>query len=405
MAQEGPTGKQVPRVLFVDDEPLVVRSLRRTLASRPLRWESRFAESGEEALSIVGGEPIDVVVSDMHMPGMDGAELLRRVQERHPEVVRIVLSGQSDPKLVFRAVPVAHQFLTKPFDSGHLIGTIERALELRSLVLNPELRKVIGSDNRLPAAPRTYTALTRVLANEDASIGQIVDLVERDTALAARVAQLGSSSFFRVPPGVRGLSGIVAYLGVDLIKTLVLTVEIARMFTPSTAVKGFSIDTYQGHSVRVAHIARRMLERTDHAEDAFLAGVLHDVGRLVLVSRAPAAYAAVLEARKSSDTTLVDAERAALGVTHSEVGAYLLGVWGLPLEIVDAVRHHHDEPGAPRPDITIGRAVYLANLLAHDPDAAIEDDDARPTGSEPPEAARLSHYRALAREIVCSESR
>jgi HD-like signal output (HDOD) protein/CheY-like chemotaxis protein len=392
-------------VLFVDDEPLVVRSLRRTLASRSLRWESRFAESGDDALSIVGSDRIDVVVSDMHMPGMDGAELLRRVQERHPEVVRIVLSGQSDPKLVFRTVPVAHQFLTKPFDSGHLIATIEHALELRNLVVSPELRNIIGGDNRLPAAPRTYTALTRVLANEDASIGQIVELVERDTALAARVAQLGSSSFFRVPPGVRGLSGIVAYLGVDLIKTLVLTVEIARMFTPSQAMKGFSIDTYQGHSVRVAHLARRMLERTDYAEDAFLAGVLHDVGRLVLVSRAPAAYAAAIEARKSSQGTLLDAERAVLGVTHSEVGAYLLGVWGLPLQIVDAVRHHHDEPAAPRHDTTIGRAVYLANLLAHDPDAAIDEDDARPAGSEPPDAARLSHYRALAREIVCAESR
>jgi HD-like signal output (HDOD) protein/CheY-like chemotaxis protein len=398
-------------VLFVDDEPLVVRSLRRTLASRPLPWESRFAESGEEALSLVSEERIDVVVSDMHMPGMDGAELLRHIQERHPEVVRIVLSGQSDPKLVFRAVPVAHQFLTKPFDTAHLVATIERALELRELVMSPELRKAIGADNpgtvevpRLPAAPRAYTALTRVLASEDASVGQIVELVERDTSLAARVAQLGSSSFFRVPPVVRELSGVVAYLGVDLIKALVLAVEIAQMFTPSQAVAGFSLETHQRHAVRVAHIARRMVDRNDQAEDAFLAGILHDVGRLVLVSRAPASYAAVIEAAKSSEATLLVAERATLGVTHSEVGAYLLGVWGLPLEIVDAVRRHHDEPAVSHADMTIAEAVHLANLLAHDPDAAIDEDEARPAGSEPPDAARISHFRELAREI-CAESR
>ncbi|HVW24644.1 MAG TPA: response regulator [Polyangiaceae bacterium] len=400
MTEEGPTRKQLPRVLFVDDEPLVVRSLKRTLASRTLDWEPRFAESGEAALSVVDAEVVDVVVSDMHMPGMDGAELLRRVQERRPEVVRIVLSGQSDPKLVFRAVPVAHQFLTKPFDSNHLVAAIQRALELRRLIADPDLRKVIGGDNRLPAAPRTYTALTSVLAREDASVGEIVEVVERDPALAARVAQLGSSSFFRVPPGVRGLSGIVAYLGVDLIKTLVLTVEITRVFTPNAAARGFSVETFQSHSVGVGHLTRRMLERTEQTEDAFLAGVLHDVGRLVLASRSPAAYAAVLDARSSGKSKLVDAERAVLGVTHAEVGAYLLGIWGLPLDIVDAVRRHHDQAPPPR-ELTLGRAVYLANLLANDPEAVIDEAEVRPSGSQPP--ARISHLRALARELVCAK--
>ena len=391
-------------MLFVDDEPLVVRSLRRTLASRALKWEARFAESGTEALSIAGAEEIDVIVSDMHMPVMDGAELLRRIQDRHPDVVRIVLSGQSDPKLVFRAVPVAHQFLTKPFDSGHLVATIERALELRKLVVNSELRKVIGGDNKLPTTPRTYTALSSVLAKEDTSIGQIVEVIERDPALAARVAQLGSSSFFRVPQSVRGLSGIVAYLGVDVVKTLVLTVEIARVFTPSAALKGFSIDTFQAHSVSVAHIARRMLERTEQAEDAFLAGILHDVGRLVLVSRVPSAYAAVLESQKKTGSSLLEAEQSVLGVTHASVGTYLLGLWGLPLDIVDAVRLHHGEPSPPSREQTIARAVYLANLLAHDPEAAIADEDGRPDSRDASAAARIERFRNLAREIVSADS-
>jgi HD-like signal output (HDOD) protein len=124
----------------------------------------------------------------------------------------------------------------------------------------------------------------------------------------------------------------------------------------------------------------------------------------VLVSRAPSTYAIAWDARKSSDATL-DAERAALGVTHSEVGAYLLGIWGLPLDIVEAVRHHHDEQGVPGHDMTIARAVRLANVLAHDPDAAIDDDDTRAGGSEPPDATRISHFRALAREIVSAGSR
>ncbi len=397
MAQEGLTGDRLPRVLFVDDEPLVIRSLKRTLTARPLAWEPRFADTGEVALSLVGSEGIDVIVSDMHMPGMDGATLLRRVQERHPEVVRIVLSGQTDPKLVFRAVPVAHQFLTKPFESARLVATVDRALALRKLVTSPELRKVLGGDNRLPAAPRTYTALTRALSSEDASISQIVELVERDVALAARVAQLGSSSFFRVPSGVRGLGGIVAYLGVDILKTLVLTVEIATMFETKPGVSAFSITEFQRHSLSVAHIARRMLERTTDGEDAFLAGMLHDVGRLVLVSRCPALYAGALAQAKSGGGSLTDAERSVLGVTHAEVGAYLLGIWGLPLELVEAVQCHHQQPRTPAPMMTIGRAVYLANQLAHDPDVVLEED-LEPAGG--PGSVRLAQYRELARELA-----
>src|ERR1700753_2487721 len=125
MAEEGSTAGR-PRVLFVDDEPLVVRSLKRTLGSRNADWDAAFAESGSEALAIAAQGDIDVIVSDMHMAGMDGATRPRRIQERHPEVIRIILSGQTDPRLVFRAVPVAHQFFNKQLEIGLLFRRIER---------------------------------------------------------------------------------------------------------------------------------------------------------------------------------------------------------------------------------------------------------------------------------------
>jgi HD-like signal output (HDOD) protein/CheY-like chemotaxis protein len=408
MVHEGSAGDRPSRVLFVDDEPLVVRSLRRTLATRKLGWEPCFTESGTQALALVDEGNIDVIVSDMHMPGMDGATLLRRVQERHPEVVRIILSGQTDPKLVFRAVPVAHQFLTKPFDTTLLVATIERALDLRRIIMNPALRAIIGADNRLPAAPKVYTALTRALSREDASLPQIVELIERDPGLAARVAQLGSSSFFRVPRAVSGLSGIVSYLGVDIIKTLVLTVEIVGVFATKTIIPGFSIDAFQTHSVTVAHIARRMLERGDRAEEAFLAGILHDVGRLVLASRCPALLTKAIATSRETGTPLHAAEKAVLGVTHADIGGYLLGTWGLPLEIVDAVLSHHEAEPKPTANLTLSRAVFIANTLAHDPDADVGAPPAGTPGAQvaplSAEVARLEQYRRLAREIAFGEA-
>ncbi|HEX3593899.1 MAG TPA: response regulator, partial [Polyangiaceae bacterium] len=323
---------------------------------------------------------------------------------RYPDVVRIILSGQSDPKLVFRAVPVAHQSLTKPFEAAKLIESIERALSFRKLVTDPKLRSVFGGDNRLPAAPETYSALTHLLSREDASISDVVSLVQRDTALAARVAQLGSSSFFGVPAGVRGLSGIVSYLGVELMKTLVLTVELTSVFAPTTA-PGFSMTAFQSHSLRVAHIAQRMMERGSLGEDAFLAGILHDVGRLVLASRCPGPFAEALAEQKSSGFTLTDAERTVFGVTHAEAGAYLLGIWGLPLDLVDAVLCHHGEPATHSGASPIARVVYLANLLAHDPDAAIDDEEQEPASdADAASETCLSQFRKLARKIACAEA-
>jgi putative nucleotidyltransferase with HDIG domain len=394
-----------PRILFVDDEPLVIRSLRRTLGARSLAWELRFADSGEEALRVAAAEPIDVVVSDMHMPGMDGASLLAKIQERHPDVVRIVLSGHTDRKLVFRAVPVAHQFLTKPFETPLLIATIEQAIAFRRLVAKPALRAVVGGDSSLPAAPSTYTALTQLLARADASLSDIVAVVERDVALAARVAQLSSSAFFRVPSNVRGLSGYLSYLGVDIIKTLVLSVEIVEAFgARGPTPPGFSIDSVQRHAVAAAHIARRLVATRDHAEDAFLAGLLHDVGKLVLASRVPKPFGEALARCRETGCLLHEAEREVLGVTHAEVGAYLLGIWGLPLDIVNAVLRHHDPSALGSDTVDVATAVYFGNVLAHDPEAQVDGE--APQSIDPElfvklqGKVRLDAWRDVAREIV-----
>jgi HD-like signal output (HDOD) protein/CheY-like chemotaxis protein len=394
------------RVLFVDDEPLVLRSLKRAVGAAGDRFQSEFFESGTLGLERLKAGGIDVVVSDMQMPLMDGAEFLSRVQDRHPEVVRIVLSGHADPRLAFRAVPVAHQFLTKPFEAHKLVRTLERALELRSLIGSPELRKLIVRDNRLPAAPKTYTALTRLLSRDDSPMREIVTLIEKNPALSARVAQLASSGFFRVPRSVTTISGYLTYLGIDVIKTLVLSVELAITFDASGA--GFSIDAMERHSLAVGNLARRMVTKRERSEDAFIAGLLHDVGRLVLASRSPREYArAVREAGAEGGRKLCAAETELFGATHAEVGGYLLGIWGLPLEIVDAVLCHHDPNRIAWDSVDVPAAVYLSNVLSHNPDAPITSGETDGLDSAllerlPESPANLPQWRTSAHELLSS---
>jgi HD-like signal output (HDOD) protein/CheY-like chemotaxis protein len=377
-----------PSVLFVDDEPLVLRSLRRSTSARTEAWDVSFVGSAREAIQLLDAGPIDVIVSDMHMPDMDGATLLRHVQDHHPGVVRIVLSGHSDARLVFRSVPVAHQFLTKPFETARLVGAIDRALELRRLLSSPALLGVVAGDSKLPSTPRIYTELTALLSRDDTSLTDVVRLIEADVALSARIAQLASSAFFHVPRSVTTLSGFVRHLGVDVVKTLVLGIEVVSLFRPATPPHVFSAEALQRHSLATCSVVRRIMPRGEHAEEALLAAMLHDVGKLVLASRLPAAYAEAHAAAARRGLPMDAAERLVIGASHAEVGAYLLGIWGLPAAIVEAVERHHDAARQTNGPVDVASAVFVANRLCHDPDAPVHGED---SGLPP---ALAEHLRA-----------
>jgi len=141
------------RILFVDDEPNVLQGLQRML--RPLRdeWEMTFVSSGAEALQRLAQAPFDVIVSDMRMPNMDGAQLLTEVMQRHPEVIRIVLSGQANQEVVMKAVGPTHQYLAKPCDPESLKALVSQTSALRGLLTDATLKGLVASMKSLPSLP------------------------------------------------------------------------------------------------------------------------------------------------------------------------------------------------------------------------------------------------------------
>jgi HD-like signal output (HDOD) protein len=362
------------RIVFVDDDELVLRSIRRLLKGKEHNWDIEYVTDGHAALRLLDSMPTDVIVSDVHMGIMGGGRLLAAVQERHPDVARIVLSGETDPRAVFRTVPFAHQFLAKPFDAARLQWTLRRACALRSLLANETVRSVVGRSNELPAAPSTYLALTQALRDPEASIGRVAAIVERDVGIAARVLQIVSSSFFGMPRNVSTIAAAVGFLGLEKIRTLVLACEIVRMFQPPASLARFSIDAFQDHGLRTARLARAMLGAHPAADDAFLAGLLHGVGQLVLAARVPHRFAEVLDRHERDGQPLLATEERLLHVTHPRVGAYLLGLWGVRQQVVEAVAYH-PQPERIDPSWGICGAVHVASILANDPDA--------PLGAEP----------------------
>ena len=395
------------RVLFVDDEAQVLDGLRDLLRRQRREWEMVFALGGDAALRALDGGPFDVVVSDMRMPGMDGATLLRLVQERHPQTVRIVLSGQTDLEAALRAVPVAHQFLAKPCDRNELRRAVERACLSTALLNDDAVRRAAAGAGHVPSAPSLYTKLVAATADQDASIADIAALVESDIAMCAKVLQLVNSSFFGLARRVSSPREAVTYLGIERVRALVLSAGAFRAFAATQPVEGFSVDALETHSARVARLAADLLPDKSEAEDAFTAGVLHDVGKLLLAAHRPDEFALQLAAARESGRPLHELEHERAGVTHAEVGAYLLALWGLPHRIVEAVAYHHAPGRLDAETLDPVAAVHIADLLITE-----QEQVASGGTSVSPDAGylaglgvadRLAGWRALAAKHVHGE--
>jgi HD-like signal output (HDOD) protein len=350
----------VTRILFVDDEQQLLEGLRDTLRRQRGIWDLEFALGSDEALEALGRDHFDVVVTDMRMPGMDGADLLARVRELSPDTARIILSGQTDLEAALRAARVAHQFLSKPCPGDELCNVLRRVLDLRDLVSSEELRSAVGRIRTLPSPPAVYHELTLALESADTSASDVSDIATRDAALSAKLLQLANSSFFGLPRHLDSMREAVVYLGTTIIRGLVLSTAAFRMM--EGAVGWYeTAETLQEHALLVGRISERLLPGQGDA--AFTAGLLHDIGKVVLLVEFGERYDAVLR----DDTGLLTArERAELDVTHCEVGAYLLNLWGLPYPIIEAVAYHHDPSGVEHSAFGMVGAVHVADALVED---------------------------------------
>ena len=352
------------KIIFVDDDPNVTDGLRRML--RPMRgeWEMSFALSGRDALDVMASEPFDIVISDMRMPGMDGSQFLTEVMSRHPQTIRFILSGYAESSMVLRSVGTAHQYLSKPCDANELKATVERACALRDLLRNDNLRLLVTRMQSLPSMPSLYLELTQELRADEVSLKKISGIIAKDPAMTAKMLQMVNSAFFGLRRHVSNAEDAVSLLGVDMIVSLVFSISVFSLFE-EIKLPNFSLQKYWAHSQRVGKFAKWLAksENQPDADLAMTAGMLHDVGKLVLAANLPEAYDELIAKAGWENADLEDLERQTFGATHSEVGGYLLGLWGLPNLLVEALVFHH------RPSHCVSRnfeplaAVHIANVL------------------------------------------
>lgn len=367
-------------LLFVDDEAKVLQGLQRQLRLMRHEWDMHFVDGGLPALAFMAEHPVDVIVSDMIMPCMDGSQLLSEVSQRHPSTVRIVLSGHAEREAVMRLIGPAHQYLSKPCNADELREAVARAFALRDMLVNDRLKKLATRLKCLPVLPTLYKQLTEELRNDEPSLDRVGEIIFRDIGMTAKILQLVNSAFFGLPQPVSNPADAIMYLGLSTLRSLVLSMQVFSQFDQK-ACELFSLDVLERHSWLTGVSARRIAryERRDakFLDQCFLAGLLHDIGELILATSLGKEYGDVLHAAKAQNRPVWQVEAEHFGASHADVGAYLLALWGLPNPIIEAVAMHHS------PSLSIG-ATFTPAIAVHAADAFQHEHPGLNTELPPP---------------------
>jgi putative nucleotidyltransferase with HDIG domain len=356
------------RVLFVDDEPMLLQGLSRMLRTEKDTFEASFATSGEEALSMLSKGNYDVVVTDISMPQMNGLELLSKVKDLYPDTVRIILSGEPDVSLSIKSVNVSHRFLNKPCDPEILKSTILRTCKLSDFLRNDSMKKTLKQIDSLPSMPAVYFEIVKALQSPDTSIQQIGKIISKDVALTSKILQLVNSAYFSLPRHVSSPEHAAVLLGLNIIKSLVLVSHIFKKFDKMDMPNNF-LEVLWSHNMMTGNLAKAIAKEESRdqkiIDNSYIAGLLHDCGKLILASSFKDKYREIIIKSQEQGNPIYLVEEDVLGITHAEVGAYLMELWGLPSQIIEAIAFHHSPSVYKDQYFSPLAAVHIANVVDH----------------------------------------
>lgn len=354
------------KILFVDDESRILDGLRRMLRSMRQEWDMVFVVGGQVALDTLADNNFDVIVSDMHMPGMSGKQLLETVRNQYPLMVRMVLSGQFSQETLLHDIGSVHRYLSKPCDLETLKINIAHACSLQTLLSDKKLKLLTSQLESLPCLPSSYKNLMEELESEDASVKIAGKIISQDIGMSVKMLQLINSAYFGIRQRICSVTQAITLLGLDTVKALVLSSKIFSHFDQIN-IEEFSLTALWDHNLAVSEAAKLIAKAENVPQDiidkAVIAGMLHDIGKLIFASKVPDEYKKAMSLSAENGIPLFEAEKEIIGATHADVGAYLLGLWGFTDSVVDALTFHHNPRKASQKEFTVLTAVYVANIL------------------------------------------
>lgn len=355
-------------ILFIDGDRAQLQALKKMVTPMQKRWKINFAGTAEEVLDQLMIRPFDIVATELTIDGFENNELLTEIKSRQPGSIRFITSESIKPENFMQYINFAHQFITKPYLPSELFSKIKKCMRLKDIFLNERASKAIASIEELPTMPDLYFKLEKELKKEDVYISAIGRMIGEDVSMTAGILKIVNSPFFGLFSRVSNPEQAVTLLGLDALKGMVLGMH---MFNSSGAEKvDFSLEDLGEHCQYTGLLARSIIKaeggNSELAEHTFLAGFMHDIGKLVLSTSYTDEYKAILNFVREANIPIQEAEKDILGFTHAEVGAYLLAIWGFNEEVVEAVYCHHEPSKLGSNDLSPAVAVHVANSFDHE---------------------------------------
>ncbi len=358
-----------PSLLFVEKEQSRIAELIEQLVPLQSEWDVMFAETGERALQILANNEIDIVFTNADIVLPSGANLLGEIKRIFPRTIRFAMVQNLENPIIPQVSQYVHQFVTKPITREHLKNRVNRTLRLKSILNNEKVVNLVKDTTTVPSLPEIYLQIEEEAGKPNFSLPKIANLISKDPNLAAKVLQIVNSALFGIQREVTNIGFAITYLGVNVIKSLVFYIQLLSSFKITKDNRKYLEQIWQ-HSLIVASTSYRLAQKFfSHKYDidsAYTAGVLHDIGKFVLLNTSTYPQnVKTLSEQKFIDN--LEAEQEIFGCTHAEIGGYLLGLWGFPHGIVEAVVFHHQPSLLEATDFTLASAIHFANMLYYLP--------------------------------------
>ncbi len=361
-------------LLIVDDDPVTLARLRESLSDLSGQWKLEGAASPEEALALLAHSSFDVVLVNTHLGGAGGLQLLSEIRTASPHAIRLATSAAAHRTVIMRALEVAHQFLPKPIDPAALKAALSRTGSLHEQVTHEPLRRLIAEIRTIPSLPGIYQELVSALQSPHASAEAAAAIISKDMAMVTKILQVVNSAYFSLRRTISSPAHAITLLGIDSVKSLVLSLQVFSQFSQPDQLP-VSIDALWRHGLATGTKAKTIAKAEGlgslGVEGAFIAGLVHDIGALVLATNFPDVYGEALKISRAERLPPCTVERRLFGATHGEVAGYLLGLWGLSDGVVEAVTYHHDPVSRAKPGCSVLTAVYAANSIDEEADAGL----------------------------------
>jgi HD-like signal output (HDOD) protein len=353
------------RILIADADDKAWAGLREALGET---WAVVSAATGHAALGEAQKGQFDVIIANSDLPDLSGAELLNRFRVSHPKSLRFIAAAENLKDKVMTQVLHGDKFLAVPFDPATVKSSIERALAA-DYGMNNSLRELVGRIRTFPTIPSLYLEVANALKDPNVTTDEIGDIIAKDMAMTTKLVQVLNSAYFGLPRTITDPTEAVGILGFETVKSLIMTVKLLSQYDKVKPVY-FSIDSIWRHSTNVARTARVMtlLETGDNecSGVAYTAGLMHDLGKVILATNFDEQYHGAHNVARKQQIPLWEVEKDIFGATHGEIGAYLLGLWGMSQEVVKVAAMHHHPLRAGDKMFSALTAVHVANALEYE---------------------------------------